>query len=96
MPSNNTEYMREYMKKYNAEKQEKVTCECGGKYKQCNKYPHLQTEKHQNFVNGIVKHTRSKKQTNNAMNDLKTQIERLEQLIISTHKNSGSNIIETK
>ena len=44
---NNKEYYQENKEKIN----EKLNCECGGKYTKTNKAKHLQTIKHMKFLN---------------------------------------------
>ena len=47
MPTNNKEYMRNYMKKYQALNSDKIECElCGAKIKSYNKYVHRNSQKH--------------------------------------------------
>ena len=57
--NDNIEYYKEYSKQYrenNREyfkeyKNEKFSCECGGKYTTVNKVRHMKSRKHQNFIN---------------------------------------------
>lgn len=53
------DYQRERARKYreenkdtiNAKKKEKYQCECGGKYTTNNMHKHLETDKHQKYIN---------------------------------------------
>jgi hypothetical protein len=46
------EEMKKYMKEY-VKNSKSIKCECGGKYKTYNKYIHIKSEKHKNYVNNM-------------------------------------------
>ena len=41
------------IEKYKEMRSEKFNCECGGKYRYTDKWRHLKTKKHQNFINSV-------------------------------------------
>jgi len=48
-------YMKEYLVRKKMEVNEKVSCECGGRYTKRNKSTHMKTKKHQDYVSNLEK-----------------------------------------
>ena len=47
------EYQEEHKDEIKAKANEKVECECGGRYTKRNKSSHMKSKKHQNYVNKV-------------------------------------------
>jgi hypothetical protein len=59
--TNNKEYLKEYYRKnkekLNINANEKISCECGGKYTRQNKLNHFKTQKHLKYIKDSQAHT---------------------------------------
>jgi uncharacterized protein (DUF885 family) len=49
------EYIKEYFSSKKMEANNKIECECGGRYTKRNKSTHMQTKKHQDYVSNLEK-----------------------------------------